>query len=41
MFLKPECANYSKKADVEKTVQRYSNFISFPIVLNNEKLNIV
>jgi len=39
--LKPECESYSKKADIERIIQRYSNFITFPIHLNGEHLNLV
>lgn len=34
IYLKPDCAHFAKKSEIEKTVQRYSNFISFPITLN-------
>ena len=41
IFLKPDQAEFCKKSTVENTIQRYSNFISFPIFLNNERLNLV
>lgn len=41
LHLKPEVAQYSKADEVKKVIQRYSNFINFPILLNGEKTNLV
>ena len=39
--LKPECLNFCKIDEVKKVIQKYSNFINFPIYLNGDKLNLV
>ncbi|CAK84369.1 unnamed protein product (macronuclear) [Paramecium tetraurelia] len=41
IHLRPDQAIFSKKAEVLKTIQRYSNFINYPIVVNGERQNIV
>lgn len=41
IHLKPECLNFCKPDDVKKIIQKYSNFINFPIFLNGEKQNLV
>ncbi|CAD8157819.1 unnamed protein product [Paramecium octaurelia] len=41
IHLKPDQAIFSKKTEVLKTIQRYSNFINYPIVVNGERQNIV
>ena len=40
VYLKPESASFAKRSEIEKTIERYSNFISFPILINNDKLNL-
>lgn len=39
--LKADCLNFCKFDEVKKIIQKYSNFINFPIYLNGEKLNLV
>lgn len=41
IYLRPEMAEFSKKSEVLKTVQRYSNFITFPILINDERPNLI
>ena len=41
LYLKPETVNFSKKNDVQKIIEKYSNFINYPIHLNGEKVNLV
>lgn len=41
IHLKPDCLQFSKFDDVKKIIQKYSNFINFPIFLNGEKMNLV
>ncbi|CAD8125602.1 unnamed protein product [Paramecium sonneborni] len=41
IHLKPDQANFCKKTEVLKTIQRYSNFINYPIIVNGERQNIV
>lgn len=41
IHLRPECASFTKKADIQKIIEKYSNFINFPINLNGEKVNLV
>lgn len=41
IHLKPESLIFSKFDEVKKIIQKYSNFINFPIHLNGEKMNLV
>jgi TNF receptor-associated protein 1 len=41
IHLKPECTDFAKKSEVKKIVEKYSNFINFPISINNERVNLV
>jgi TNF receptor-associated protein 1 len=41
IHLKPESVDFAKKSEVKKIIERYSNFINFPIALNNERVNLV
>lgn len=41
IFLKDDAKEFSTKYKVEDTIKRHSNFISFPIYLENEKINTV
>lgn len=34
------CKEFSDKISVEKIIKRYSNFVSFPIFLNDKRLNV-
>lgn len=39
--LRPDCLQFTKFEEVKKVIQKYSNFINYPIYLNGEKLNLV
>ncbi|TYZ65343.1 hypothetical protein PybrP1_012667 [[Pythium] brassicae (nom. inval.)] len=41
IHLKDSCKDYASAARVEAIIRRYSNFVSFPIVLNGETVNTV
>jgi HSP90 family molecular chaperone len=41
IFLKPDCAQFAKRNEIEKIIERYSNFIAFPITLNGQLLERV
>lgn len=41
IHLKDSCKDYATSARVEAIIRRYSNFVSFPIVLNGETVNTV
>lgn len=41
IHLKDSCKDYATAARVEAIIRRYSNFVSFPIVLNGETVNTV
>ena len=41
IHLRPECLTFSKFEEVKKIIQKYSNFINFPIHLNGEKMNLI
>ncbi|EAR95598.1 heat shock protein HSP90 (macronuclear) [Tetrahymena thermophila SB210] len=41
IHLRPECQEFSKAEDVKKIIQKYSNFINFPISVNGERFNLV
>lgn len=41
IHLKESCKDYGTAARVESIIRRYSNFVSFPIVLNGETVNTV
>lgn len=39
--LKDSCKQFSEKAHVAEVIKRYSNFVNFPIYLNDERINTV
>ncbi|RLN92929.1 hypothetical protein BBJ28_00015210 [Nothophytophthora sp. Chile5] len=41
IHLKESCKDFGTKAKVESIIRRYSNFVSFPIVLDGETVNTV
>ncbi len=41
IFLKEDATEFSTKFRIEEIIKRHSNFISFPIFLENEKINTV
>jgi len=41
IHLKPENAHFAKKSEIQKIIEKYSNFINYPINLNGEKVNLV
>lgn len=41
IFLKDETKEFSEKYRLESTIKKHSNFISFPIYLENEKINTI
>lgn len=41
IHLRADCAQFSKKAEIQKIIQRYSNFINHPISINGEIQNLV
>jgi TNF receptor-associated protein 1 len=41
IHLKPECAHFAKKTEIQKIIEKYSNFINFPINLNGDRVNLV
>jgi molecular chaperone HtpG len=41
IFLKEETKEFSEKYRLESIIKKYSNFISFPIYLENEKINTI
>jgi len=41
LHLKPDASTYADGAVVERVIQKYSNFVGFPIYVNGSKLNTV
>lgn len=41
LHLKPSFVNYARPDEIKKVIEKYSNFISHPIFVNAEKVNIV
>lgn len=41
IYLKENCKDYANAKKIESIIQRYSNFVSFPIEINNEPVNTV
>jgi TNF receptor-associated protein 1 len=39
--LKEKCAQYAHASSVRGTIQKYSNFVQFPILVNGERVNTV
>ncbi|KAH7053687.1 Hsp90 protein-domain-containing protein [Linnemannia elongata] len=39
--LRDECKEYAKEAVVEAIIKKYSNFVDYPVHLNNKKINAV
>ena len=37
--LRPDCREFSQENEVEKVVQKFSQFISYPIRLNGHQIN--
>ncbi|MCK7526543.1 MAG: hypothetical protein MZV64_57595 [Ignavibacteriales bacterium] len=40
-FLKDDAKEFSEKYRLESIIKKHSNFISFPIYLENEKINTI
>lgn len=41
IHLKPDYVHYSRADEIKKVIDKYSNFISHPIFLNQDRINIV
>lgn len=41
MHLRPEFAQYSRGDEVRRVIEKYSNFITHPIFLNQDRINVV
>jgi TNF receptor-associated protein 1 len=41
LHLRPDCKQFSIRSSLELIVKKYSNFVGFPIFLNNKKVNTV
>jgi TNF receptor-associated protein 1 len=41
LHLKPDCEKFCNLKEVQTIIQKYSNFINYPITVNGEKLNLV
>lgn len=41
MHIKEEHKKFLEKTDIQQIIQKYSNFINFPIAINGETVNIV
>lgn len=41
IHLRPDAAKFAKSSEIQKIIQRYSNFINYPIQVNGEKVNLV
>jgi TNF receptor-associated protein 1 len=41
MHIKQECSKFIEKTEIQQIVQKYSNFINFPIAINGEAVNLV
>ncbi|KAF9190435.1 TNF receptor-associated protein 1, mitochondrial [Haplosporangium sp. Z 767] len=39
--LRDECKEYAKEAVIEAIIKKYSNFVDYPVHLNNKKINAV
>eukprot|EP00825_Cyclidium_porcatum_P027543 TRINITY_DN2965_c0_g1_i4.p2 TRINITY_DN2965_c0_g1~~TRINITY_DN2965_c0_g1_i4.p2 ORF type:complete len:764 (-),score=161.39 TRINITY_DN2965_c0_g1_i4:504-2795(-) len=39
--LRPDSQKFCDKAEIKKIIQRYSNFINFPISINGEQFNLI
>lgn len=39
--LKADCSKFCDKSEIKKIIQRYSNFINFPIAINGEQFNLI
>lgn len=37
--LRPDCREFSQESEVEKIIQKFSQFISYPIRLNGQQIN--
>lgn len=41
LHLKPDCAEFSKEENIRNIVNKYSNFVGFPILVNGERINLI
>lgn len=41
MHIKQDCSKFIEKTEIQQIVQKYSNFINFPIAINGEAVNLV
>ena len=41
IHLRPDSAQFAKAAEIKKLIEKYSNFINFPISLNGERVNLI
>ena len=41
IYLKPEFKEFADKTQVKKVIDKYSNFIHYPIYLNHERVNVM
>ncbi len=41
MHLKEDQKKFIEKTEIQQIVQKYSNFINFPITINGEAVNLV
>ncbi|KAF9200799.1 TNF receptor-associated protein 1, mitochondrial [Haplosporangium sp. Z 27] len=39
--LRDECKEYAKEETINKIIKKYSNFVDYPVLLNNKKINAV
>ena len=41
MHMKQDQTQFTEKTEIQRIIQKYSNFINFPITLNGESINLV
>ncbi|CAF0717780.1 unnamed protein product [Brachionus calyciflorus] len=41
LHLKDDCSEFSKEDVIRKIVNKYSNFVGYPIVVNGDKINLI
>ncbi|KAG0003993.1 TNF receptor-associated protein 1, mitochondrial [Entomortierella chlamydospora] len=39
--LRDDCKDFAKEGTIEKIIKKYSNFVDYPVLLNNKKINAV
>ncbi|KAF9348274.1 TNF receptor-associated protein 1, mitochondrial [Mortierella sp. AD094] len=39
--LRDDCKEYAKEGTIDKIIKKYSNFVDYPVLLNNKKINAV